>query len=296
MIGQQILNGLVSGSTYALFALGLTLILGVYKILNLSHGGVFMTGAFIGLYGVQAGLSLPVAALLAVIGSGLLGALIELVAVRRLRTQGEAEFAAIVSTIGVNLILISIAQRISNTQVLRFPFGTFPVEFYQYWGLRISLLQIVVVITVFALLGFLLWYLYYTSYGRQVRAVASNPRAAVLLGVNPTPIYFQTYFLSGAFAGAAGILIGLSFNSIHFLMGEPYLLRAFVVIVLGGLGNILGTVLAGLLLGVAQTLTSAYLPSSLGDAIIFSCLFVILLLRPGGLFAQRAIATGIGRQ
>jgi branched-chain amino acid transport system permease protein len=97
-------------------------------------------------------------------------------------------------------------------------------------------------------------------------------------------VYFQTFFISGALAGAAGVLIGIAFNSVHFLMGEPYMLRAFVVIVLGGLGSIGGAVIAGLLLGLIQTMTIAYLSSDLSDAIIFSLLFIILLVRPTGFF------------
>src|SRR5207248_3221877 len=110
-----------------------------------------------------------------------------------------------------------------------------------------------------------------------VRAVAGNERAAVLSGVNPHFVYFQTFFLSGVLAGAAGILVGLAFNSIHFMMGEPFLLRGFVVVILGGLGSTSGALFAGLLFGVLQTLTIAYLPSRLTDTVIFSILFLILM-------------------
>lgn len=122
--------------------------------------------------------------------------------------------------------------------------------------------------------------------GRQIRAVAGNERAAKLSGVNPNFVFFQTFFMSGALAAAAGVLVGLAFNNIHFMMGEPFLLRGFVVIILGGLGSIPGALVAGLLLGMIQTLTVAYLPSGLTDTIIFSLLFVILLLRPHGLLGK----------
>jgi branched-chain amino acid transport system permease protein len=296
MIAQQILNGLITGSVYALFALGFTLIFGTHKILNLAHSGVFMIGAFIGYFAVVAGLPLWVGVILAMVGSGLLSYIIDLTAFRHLRATGQVEFGAIISSIGANLILISIAQRVSNTKVLGFPGGTFPIEFYRAFGLRISLLQIVIAVIVLVLLGLLTYYLYGTSFGRQVRAVAGNERASKLLGVNPNAVYFQTFFISGALAGIAGVLIGLSFNSIHFLMGEPYLMRAFVVVVLGGLGSIPGAVIAGLLLGVAQTLTIAYLPSGLSDTIIFSLLFIILLVKPSGLFGSQTSATAVGRK
>lgn len=296
MIAQQLLNGLVSGSVYALFALGFTIVFGTHKILNLAHGGVFTAGAFIGYFAVIYGLPLWVAAILAMVGAGLLSYIIDITAFQRLRARGQIEFAALISSLGANLIIISVAQRLSNTKVLRFPFGTFPVEFYNVAGLRISMLQIVIILVVAVLLAALLYYLYKTSFGRQVRAVAGNEKAAVLLGVNPKAVYFQTFFISGALAGMAGVLIGLSFNSIHFLMGDPYLLRAFVVVVIGGLGSITGAVVAGLFLGILQTLTVAYLPSGLSETIIFGLLFVTLLVAPSGFFGSKTAVMGVGRR
>lgn len=294
MLAQQIMNGLVAGAVYALFALGFTLVFGVHRILNLAHGALLMAGAFIGLYAVLAGVPLWFAIILAMVGAGTLSVLIDILAFRRLRASGQAEFGAIISSIGANLVLVSIAQRISETKVLRFPFGTFPVVFYHFWGLRVSLLQVVIAGSVAVLLALLSWLIFHTSLGRQVRAVAGNPRAAVLLGVNPDAIYLRTFFLSGAMAGLAGVLVGLSFNSVHFMMGEPYLLRAFVVVILGGLGSISGAVVAGMGLGVLQTLATAYLPSGLTDTIIFSLLFVVLMVRPNGLFG--IASTGVGRR
>ena len=288
MIGQQLLNGLVVGGVYALFALGFTLVFGIHRILNLAHGAVFMTGAFIALYSVNAGLPIWLGFLLAMAGSGLLSVAIEIAAFRPLRVTGEAEFGAIISSIGADLVIVTLAQRISETRVMRFPFGTFPVVIYELFGLRVSLLQLFMAACALVLMLILTWYLYRTSFGRQVRAVSGNERAAVLLGINPNKVYFQTFFASGALAGAAGVLVGLAFNSIHFMMGEPFLLRGFVVIILGGLGSIPGAMLAGMLFGMIQTLTVAYLPSGLTDTVIFAALFVILLVRPNGLLGAEA--------
>ncbi len=295
MLAQQLVNGLVVGSVYALFALGFTLVFGVHHVLNLAHGSVCTWGAFIGLLAVAPGnviagapaalLPLPAAFLVAMIGGGLLGVLLDIVAFRPLRKRHATEFAALVSSIGASLILISLAQQLSQTRILRFPFGTFPIEVFRVLGLRITSLQLTMLGCVAALFAALLFYLYRTSFGRQVRAVAVNERAATLLGVNPAAVYLQIFFISGALAGAAGVLIGLAFNSVNFLMGEPYLMRAFVVVVLGGLGSITGAVVAGLLLGLIQVLTTVYVSSGLSDAIIFSLLFVMLLIRPTGLFA-----------
>lgn len=285
MFVQELLNGLIIGSVYALFSLGFTLVFGVQGILNLAHGGIFMAGAFVGLYAITlAGLPLPLAFLFAVIAGGMLGVVLDFVAFRPLRRRQASDFGAMVSSIGANLVLISIAQQISNAQVSAFPFGTFPIVIYRAFGLRISLQQIVIVLCFLLFAGALLLYLYKTSFGRQVRAVAVNERTATLLGINPAAIYFQTFFISGALAAAAGVIIGIAFNSVHFLMGEPVLLRALVVVVLGGLGSVVGSMVAGLALGVVQSLIVTYLSSQLSDAITFALLFLVLLISPGGLF------------
>jgi branched-chain amino acid transport system permease protein len=295
MLAQQILNGLVVGGVYALFAVGFTLVFGIHQILNLAHGAVFMTGAFVALYTVLAGWPLWLALILAMLATGLLSVAIEFTAFRKLRESGEVEFGAIISSIGAGLVIMTIAQRVSDTQVMRFPFDAMPIVIYEFFGLRVSMLQVVMVILAVALVAIITAYLYRTALGRQIRAIAGNERAAMLSGVNPNRVYFQTFFVSGALAGAAGVLVGLAFNSIHFLMGEPFLLRGFVVVILGGLGSIPGALLAGILLGLIQTLTVAYLPSGLTDAIIFSLLFVILLVRPHGLLGKPEAGAMRGR-
>lgn len=297
MMLQQILNGIASGAVYALFALGFSLIFGVQRILNLAHGGVFMAGAFVSFYAVDAGVPFPLAILLAMVVAGLVSVLIDLIAIQPLRRRShDIEYAAIVSTLGIDMMLISVAQQVSNTQVLRFPFGTFPIQFFTIFGLRVSLLQLVIFAAVIVLTGGLGWYLNKTSFGRQIRAVAENPSTASLLGVSPSAVYLQTFFIAGALAGLTGVLIGLSFNSIHFLMGEPYMLKAFVVVVIGGLGSLTGAVAASLLLGVLQALAVAYLPTGVPDMLIFAILFLVLLVQPNGLFGAAGMAARVGRK
>jgi len=291
MIAQQLLNGLVLGGVYALFALGFTLIFGIHRIMNMAHGAVFMTGAFIGLYTVRAGLSLWVALPVAMVGAGLVSILIEIIAFKPLRklALADAELASIISSIGAGLIVLSIGQYVSKTETMRFPFGTVSVQAMEVLGLRVTMLQLLMLAVAVLGVGLLAFYLYRTAQGRQIRAVAGNYRAAQLLGVNPDAIFYQTFFLSGALAGAAGVMVGLAFNAVQFLMGEPFLLKAFVAIIIGGLGSVPGALIGGLVLGLLQSLSAAYLPSLLVDAVIFMLLFVILMIRPDGLFAQAVL-------
>ena len=288
MIAQQILNGLVLGGVYALFALGFTLIFGIHRIMNMAHGAVFMAGAFIGLYTVRAGLPLWAALPIAMIGAGLISIFIEMIAFKPLRklALADAELASIISSIGAGLIIMSLAQYVSKTETMRFPFGTVSPEAIVTLGLRVTMLQLLMLCIAIAMVALLAFYLYRTAQGRQIRAVAGNYRAAQLLGVNPNMIFYQTFFLCGALAGVAGVLVGLAFNAIQFLMGEPFLLKAFVAIILGGLGSVPGALVGGLVLGLLQALSAAYLDPLLVDAVIFSMLFVILLVRPEGLFGK----------
>ncbi len=288
MIAQQILNGLVLGGVYALFALGFTLIFGIHRIMNMAHGAVFMSGAFIGLYTVRAGMPIWVALPVAMVGAGLISIIVEVIAFKPLRklALADAELASIISSIGTGLIILSIGQYVSKTETMRFPFGTVSAEAIQIIGLRVTMLQLLMLGVAIMMVALLAYYLYRTPQGRQIRAVAGNYRAAQLLGVNPNAIFYQTFFLSGALAGAAGVMVGLAFNAVQFLMGEPFLLKAFVAIILGGLGSVPGALVGGLVLGLLQSLSGAYLPALLVDAVIFLLLFVILMVRPDGLFAQ----------
>lgn len=296
MLAQQLLNGLVVSGVYALFSLGFTLVFGIQRILNLAHGAVFMTGAMVAYYTVDGGGPLWLAFILAIIVSGCLSVLVEITCFRRLRKTGDEEFGGVVSSIGAGLVITTIAQQISSTQILRFPFETFPVVIFRFWDLRVSMLQLFMAGAALVMVLILGYLFYKTAFGRRVRAVTDNERAATLMGVNPNRIYMQTYFLAGALAGAAGVLVGLAFNSISFVMGEPYMMFGFAIIILGGLGSIPGALLASVIFGMVQTLTIAYLPSGLTDTIIFAALFLILLVRPHGLLGQEDAGNLGGRR
>ena len=296
MLVQQLFNGLVLGSAYALFALGLTLVFGIQRVLNLAHGAVFMWGALVGLLLVsELGVPFFPALLLAGIAVGLLNVVVDFVAFRPLRRRGASEFGSLVSSLGASLILINLSQRLTGAQILRFPAEAFPSDAFMVAGVRLSMVQVTVVAVAAVLLVALMAYLYRMSLGRQVRAVAISEHTAQLLGVSAEKVYFQTFFISGALAGITGVLLGISFNSVHSFMGDDLLLRAFVVIVLGGLGSIQGAVVAGLLMGLAQTFLVAYTSSELSDVAIFTALIAFLLYKPQGMFAGLHVETRVGR-
>ncbi|HXS38637.1 MAG TPA: branched-chain amino acid ABC transporter permease [Stellaceae bacterium] len=286
MLAQQLLNGVVVGAVYALFSLGLTLVFGMHRILNLAHGAVFMWGALIGYFAVTlAGLPLWAAFIVAVFGAGLVSVALELCVFRPLRRHQGDEFGTIVASIGANLILMQLAQQATNAQTLRFPFGIFPILFYDIAGLRVSLQQLVILGAVAVIVVALLAFLFKTSLGSEARAVAVDERTSMLLGVNPGKVYLTSFLIAGMLAGAAGVILGVAFNSVSYVMGDAVMLQAFVVIVLGGLGSVTGAVLAGILIGMIQTLTTAYISTELSDAVVFGLLFVVLLIRPDGFFA-----------
>jgi len=296
MLMQQLINGIVVGSVYGLFALGFTLLFGINHIMNMAHGSVFMWGAFAGLYAVIA-LDAPiyVALLAGMLAGGLISVVLDIVAFRPLRRRNAPEFSAIVSSIGADLVLLAIAQKVSNTAILRFPFDAFPVVIFTVLGLRIQLLQLVIIGLVVVMVFALVWYLYRTGFGQRIRAVAYSEQTSRLLGINPGPVNTQVFFISGALAGMAGVLIGLVFNSVHFTMGEPLLLRAFVIIILGGLGSIPGALIAGMLIGIVQTLSVAYIGAGVAEAIVFVSLFLVIVLRPTGLFGKSTAAMRVQR-
>ncbi len=297
MLAQQLINGLVVGNIYALFALGFTLIFGVNHIMNMAYGAVFMVGAFAGLAAVQfVGSSFVLALAAGALGGGIVSVVLDWVAFRPLRRRRANEFAAIVSSIGAGFVLVSLAQQMTNTKVMRYPFDIFPAIPLTFLGVRITVLQLSIIVLVALLIAGLLFLLYRTNFGRQVRAVAVAENTSKLLGVNTGRIHFSVFFLSGALAGVAGVLIGIVFNSVHFMMGEPFLLRAFVVIILGGLGSIPGALVAGILIGVMQTLTVAYFSAGAADVVVFSALFLILLFKPNGLFGDLSLASRTARQ
>ncbi len=285
MLGQQLVNALSLGCVYALFALGFTLIFGVLGVINLSHGAVFMVGAYAAEQAV-AHLELPLAGALAsaFLAAGMLGLAIDWLVLRPLRARGAPHLIPMIATIGVGIILTNAAQGIFGAQNIRFPVQLVSQRTLSFAGIDVTVLELGIIFVSFALMAVLLLALQKTQLGRALRAIAESPRAAYLLGINVEGLFFLTSFVAAALGGVAGVLIGLYSNALFPLMGKSMLEKGIAVIILGGMGDMRGALIGGLFLGLAEVLSVAYIGSSMRDAVAFGLLFLILLVRPKGLF------------
>ncbi|MEO6986171.1 MAG: branched-chain amino acid ABC transporter permease [Paralcaligenes sp.] len=287
MLEQQLFNALSLGSVYALFALGFTLVFGVLGVINLSHGAIFMLGSYVALLLVEKlSLSLPLALLAAMLVTGLIGLVVDYLILRPLRARNVPHLVPMIATIGVAIMLTNLTQGLFGTDNKRFPFGTIPEGSFNLGHLHVTAVQIGIIGISFVLMLVLLSIMRKTQLGRALRAIAESPRAAYLLGINVNGLFYLTSFAAAALGGAAGVLVGLSFNAISPYMGQPMLLKGIAVIILGGMGDIRGALIGGLFLGFAEVLTVAYISSDFRDAVAFGLLFLILLVRPSGMFGK----------
>jgi branched-chain amino acid transport system permease protein len=285
---QQLLNGVSLGAIYALIALGYTMVYGVLRFINFAHSDVFMVGAFIGYY---MGRLVPEGTLwggllvmgVAMTGCSLLGMTIERLAYRPLR--GGPTLNVLITAIGVSLLLEYTGQVVFGAAPRMFP-AVFPVLNFEAGGLVISTNQLIVIFVAVALMIALQFIVHRTKMGTAMRAVSLNRQAAQLMGVNNDVVISFTFGLGSALAGAGGILYALNYPSIDPLMGVMPGLKAFVAAILGGIGNIPGAALGGLLLGTVETFVAGSEWSTYKDAIAFAVLIVILLFRPAGMLGK----------
>jgi branched-chain amino acid transport system permease protein len=288
---QQLLNGLTLGAIYALIALGYTMVYGVLRFINFAHADVFMVGSFIGYYTAQ---HVPlgtlagggVVLLTAMAGCAVLGVLIERCVYRPLR--GGPTLNVLITAIGVSLLLEYSGQLVFGASPRTFP-AIFPHREFAFGGLVISSNEVLVIVVAAGLLATLQAIVYRTKIGMAMRALAYNPQAASLVGVNNDAVISFTFGLGSALAAAGGILYALNFPSIDPLMGVMPGLKAFIAAVLGGIGSIPGAALGGLLLGTVETFVGGSALSTWKDAIAFAVLILILLCRPAGLLGKHRV-------
>ena len=297
---QQLVNAIFIGSIYALFAVGYTLVFGILDILNLAHSAVFMLGAAITYsLAVNHGLTFWVACVLGIAASALMGLVIEHVCLRPLRRRQAPPIAALISTIGLALVIVAAVEQgkggslfvwlwVDGANSVAFPSGTFPNPVWHIGDLTLESSKVVIIPISIALMLVLGYVMRYTQIGRGLRAVAENPRAARLMGVDVDRLISLTLVISSALGGLAGILFGAALGDISPYIGRDNVeVRGLAVIVLGGMGSIPGAVIGGYLLGLVEILAVVTFGSSVRGGVAFAALFLLLILRPQGLFGTR---------
>ena len=291
---QQLINGLAVGGIYALVALGYTMVYGVLKLINFAHGDIFTIGAYLGMtLLVSGGLSGSMAPVLAVglvviIVFGLvalLGVALERVAYRPLRKANR--LAAVVSALGASIVFQNAVMLIYGARVYVYPENLIPTLTFNIFGLNVPLMRVIVIVSSLVLMLALYAFINRTRMGTAIRAVAIDQGAARLMGINVDRVISLVFFIGAGLGGVAGVMVGTYYGQIDFTMGWSYGLKAFTAAILGGIGNIPGAMIGGLLLGVIEALGASYLAMAWKDAIAFLVLILILIIRPTGLLGER---------
>jgi branched-chain amino acid transport system permease protein len=297
---QQLINGLSLGSMYALLALGFTLVYGILELINFSHFNVFMVGSFIAFYVLEgcgvvgqntimtglplAGVLLAALAVTMLVTGGI-GVGIERFLLRPLRAvKGPA---AMILTIGVSYVLFNVIVLGAGADSKNFPNPLPPIAFtFDHVVLRMR--EILIWVISVLLMGGLTYFVGYTKLGKAMRATAQDPEAARMMGIEVDRVIMMAFFLGSALAGAGGMIFGLYYNYTSFMIGFSAGLRAFTAAVLGGIGNVPGAMLGGVLIGLIEAFSGAFIATAWTDVIIFSLLVLVLVFRPNGLLGRMA--------
>lgn len=286
MLAEQLINGVVLGSMYALVALGYTLVFGVLDKLNFAHGEVFMLGGFIVVVNLALGAPLWLALPVALIIGGVLGLVIELVSFRKFRSA-DAQITAALSSLALGLILIDLVQKryggepVAVNVPVEVRTGSFTLLGVQFVWIKIAIL--VITTTLMVILHFLITR---TRIGRNIRSVAESPTYAALLGINVKKINQQTFILASALAGAAGVMFALRTGFASTEIGFTFGLKALAIMAIGGMGDLRGAVAGGILVGVLEALAVHLGYGALGEIAVWLLMILVLLAYPGGLFGK----------
>lgn len=284
MLAQQIVNGITIGSIYALIALGLTIVYGVLKILHIAHAGVYAMGAYLGLWAYRFIPNLFLAMIVAMALSGVSGIVIERFLYKSM--LDKSRIVPLIASIGLFIAMEEAFRIISGPYV-----KAFPVHFRQkpwiFGSVRISAPQMLVFGVTIALLVLLWWVISKTRMGKALRAVSMDREMADALGVATERIISLSFFISSALAGAAGVLVGVFYNSVYPTMGDIPAYKALAIIVLGGMGSIPGTILGAFLVGISETFLIGFVNIPLPrDALAFIVMIAVLMFRPYGLLGK----------
>ena len=297
---QQTINGLSLGAMYALLALGFTLIYGILELINFAHFNIFMVGSFIAMWTLQMfGLSgqdviltgLPLAGVLLVtfavtmLSSGGLGVVIERLCLRPLRNvKGPA---AMITTIGVSYILFNAILLTVGADTKNYP-NPLPTIRYHIEGAVLDFRVLLIWGIALLLMGALYFFVQNSRLGKAMRATAQDAEAARMMGVEVDKVIMMAFFLGSALAGAGGLIFGLYYNFTSFIIGFTAGLRAFTAAVLGGIGNVPGAMVGGVLIGLIEAMSGQFIATAWTDVIIFSILVLVLVFKPSGLFGRMA--------
>lgn len=286
---QQSVDGLIFGAVLSLFALGFGLVVANLGVFNAAHQGVFALTAIVAYYLIHGlGLAFGVAVVLAALAGALLNGGVYVGLVRHLERRRNFQLVAFVSCLGGASILTNSGDLALNGNTVSYPTTALPQSHLTVAGIELSSVQLIMVGASLVVVALVYWLIEKTQFGRAVRAAGYDRDTASLLGINTQVISTLVFALSGALAGVGAVLVGAAFHVVSGDMADTYVVIGLAVMVIGGFGNVAGTFVAGLLVGLVSTLTSSYVTSSYRDVVVFALLLATLMVRPQGLFTRRA--------
>jgi len=283
---QQTVNGLSVGSVFALLALGVTLVWGVLRVLNFAHAQILTWGAFGTVYGLNSDWPILVAIAFGMAVAVVISVILDATVIAALRRRGAPEFAFVVATIGVALILEEILRERTEAETRPFARAGFPTGTFEIGSITIPRLQVVIFVVALAVMVALAAWLNRTRMGRAIRTVAYSREIADLMGINSRLVYMLSFAISGALAALAGVFVSVDTAQISYSTGSPLLLVAFAAMILGGMGSVRGAMVGGLILGIAQVYATVYVSSVFRQAVAMLIILAVLIVRPQGLFGE----------
>ncbi|WP_343207831.1 branched-chain amino acid ABC transporter permease [Anaerolentibacter hominis] len=289
MFLQQVINGLTIGSSYALVAVGYSMVFGVLRLTNFAHMSVFMLGGYIAAVALQGGLGLPLAVILSIAGCGIFGVLVDRCALMPMRKRGAARISYMICTIGISTFLQNLIMIVFGSEAIPFK-EVFTRGQFTIGNAVVSYLQIFTMALTLLLMAGMSLLVYKTKMGSSMRAISQNEVAAKLMGVNTDRVITFTFFLGSALAAVAGIMFGMYYYSVDLQMGFTVGMKTFASAVLGGIGSLPGAVVGGFSIGVMEALFAGYVSSGFKDAVGFIVLIIVLIIKPSGLMGQKNVS------
>ena len=296
MLLQQLINGLVIGSTYALVTIGFNMVYGVLELTNFAHSSFYMLAAYIGQFillkffmTVSVPIALIITFLTSIIITAFLGALMDKIALEPIRIKKGAPISSLIRTVGVQTIINNSVLLIFGTVPLYFPDLLKLGKFTIYGGTVVQWIQVLILIMTLIIMLVLTFIVTRTRLGKSMRAISQNQVAARLMGININRVITRTFFIGTTVAGISGLMVAMYYQRVDTLMGASVGLKSFAAAVLGGMGSLPGAAIGGLLIGLLETLFAAYISSGYRDIVAFVILILVLLIRPSGLMGKKSV-------